>query len=101
MPEFKIVTVYYYYNNTTYFVLSITGILVAVCSKEGVDNLPTNDTLIALQQIINEDDMPLEVLGFNKEHLGRVNPYFTEEIYSHLQRQGYIEFSVRSAVMFM
>ena len=39
----------YYYNNITYFVLSITGILVAVCSKEGVDNLATNGILIALQ----------------------------------------------------
>ena len=50
---------------------------------------------------MNEDDMALEVLDFNKEHLARVKPYFTEESYSHLQRQGYIEFSVRSAVMFM
>ena len=75
---------------------------MAVCSKEGVDNLATNGTLIALQHnIMNEDDMALEVLDFNKEHLARVKPYFTEESYSHLQRQGYIEFSVRSAVMFM
>ena len=50
---------------------------------------------------MNEDDMALEVLDFNKEHLARVKPYFTEESYSHLQRQGYIELSVRSAVMFM
>ena len=48
---------------------------------------------------MNEDDMALEVLDFKKEHLARVKPYFTEESYSHLQRQGYIEFSVRSAVM--
>ena len=74
---------------------------MAVCSKEGVDNLATNVTLIALQHIMNEDDMALEVLDVNKEHLARVKPYFTEESYSHLQRQGYIEFSVRSAVMFM
>ena len=32
---------------------------MAVCSKEGVDNLATNGTLIALQHIMNEDDMPL------------------------------------------
>ena len=90
------------YNNITYFVLSITGILVVVCSKEGVYNLVTNGTLIALQHNnMNEDDMALEVLDFNKEHLARVKPYFTEESYSHLQRQGYIELSVRSAVMFM
>ena len=74
---------------------------MAVCSKEGVGNLATNGTLIALQHIMNEDDMALEVLDFNKEHLARVKPYFTEKSYSHLQRQGYIEFSVRSAVMFM
>ena len=74
---------------------------MAVCSKEGVDNLATNGTLIALQHIMNEDDMALEVLDVNKEHLARVKPYCTEESYSHLQRQGYIEFSVRSAVMFM
>ena len=80
---------YYYYNNITYFVLSITGILVAVCSKEGVGNLATNGTLIALQHIMNEYDMPLEVLDCNKEHLARVKPYFTEESYSHLQRKGY------------
>ena len=61
---------------------------MAVCSKEGVDNLATNGTLIALQHIMNEDDMALEVLDFNKEHLARVKPYFTEESYSHLQRQG-------------
>ena len=73
---------------------------MAVCSKEGVDNPATNGTLIALQHIMNEDDMPLEVLDCNKEHLARVKPYFTEESYSHLQRKGYIEFSVRSAIMF-
>ena len=44
---------------------------MAVCSKEGVDNLVTNGTLIALQHIMNEDDMALEVLDFNKEHLAR------------------------------
>ena len=87
---------------------------MAVCSKEGVDNLATNGTLIALQhnmlqsyqctisgKVMNEDDMALEVLDFNKGYLARVKPYFTGESYSHLQRQGYIEFSVRSAVMFM
>ena len=58
---------------------------MAVCSKEGVDNLATNGTLIALQHnIMNEDDIALEVLDFNKEHLARVKPYFTEESYSHL-----------------
>ena len=67
-----------YYNNITYFVLSITGILMAVCSNEGVDNLATNGTLITLQHIVNEDDMPLEILDFNKEHFARVKPYFTE-----------------------
>ena len=57
---------------------------MALCSKEGVDNLATNGTLIALQHIMNEDDIALEVLDFNKEHLARVKPYFTEESYSHL-----------------
>ena len=71
MPEFELsfLLFYYYYNNITYFVLSITGILVAVCSKEGVDNLATNGTLIALQHIMNEDDMALEVLHSKNDYV--------------------------------
>ena len=61
---------------------------MAVCSKEGVDNLAINGVPIVSHHILDEDDLQLEVLDFSQEQVASVKSYFTEDGYIHLQRQG-------------